>query len=85
VAADTEDLVNECLKIVGTKAAFIAIEQPTKSVKVSFRSRLGTNVAEIAERFGGGGHKQAAGAMIPGPLMTVINQVLAAMRAALPT
>ncbi len=84
VAADTEDLVNECLKIVGTKAAFIAIEQPTKSVKVSFRSRLGVNVAEVAERFGGGGHKQAAGAIIPGALPNAISQVLAAMKAALP-
>lgn len=83
VPADTEDLVNECLKIVGTKAAFIAIEQPTKSVKISFRSRVGLNVAEIAERFGGGGHKQAAGAILPGPIPTAIAQVLAAMKMAL--
>lgn len=85
VGADTEDLVNECLKIVGTKVAFIAIEQPTKSVKVSFRSRVGVNVAEIAERFGGGGHKQAAGAILPGPLANAITQVLSAVRTALPT
>lgn len=83
VPADTEDLVNECLKIAGTKAAFIAIEQPTKSVKVSFRSRVGLNVAEIAERFGGGGHKQAAGAILPGPVPTAITQVLTAMKAAI--
>ncbi len=83
VAADTEDLVNECLKIAGTKAAFIAIEQPTKSVKVSFRSRVGLNVAAVAERFNGGGHKQAAGAIIPAPLPIAIAQVLAAMKTVL--
>lgn len=85
VPADTEDLVNECLKIAGTKAAFIAIEQPTKSVKVSFRSRVGLNVAEVAERFGGGGHKQAAGAILPGPVTSAIAQVLTAMKAAIAT
>ena len=83
VPADTEDLVNECLKIAGAKAAFIAIEQATKSVKVSFRSRVGLNVAAIAERFGGGGHKQAAGAILPGPVPSAIAQVLAAIKAAL--
>lgn len=85
VSADTEDLVNECLKISGTKAAFIAIEQATKSVKISFRSRVGLNVAEIAEQFGGGGHKQAAGAILPGPVPAAIAQVLTAIKAALPT
>jgi len=85
VAADTEDLVNGCLKIAGTKAAFIVIEQPTNSVKVSLRSRVGLNVAEIAERFGGGGHKQAAGAILPGPIPAAIAQVLTAMKTALPT
>lgn len=85
VSADTEDLVNECLKIAGTKAAFIAIEQPTKSVKISFRSRVGLNVAAIAERFGGGGHKQAAGAILPGPVPTAIARVLTAVKAALST
>ena len=83
VAADTEDLVNECLKIAGAKAAFIAIEQPTKSVKISFRSRIGLNVATVAERFNGGGHKQAAGAILPGPMPHAITQVLAALKAVL--
>lgn len=82
--ADTEDLVNECLMIDGTRAAFIAIEQLNRSIKVSFRSRSDLNVAAVAERFGGGGHKQAAGAVFPtGPLPGVISQVLAAMNAAM--
>jgi phosphoesterase RecJ-like protein len=80
---DTEDLVNECLMIDGTRAAFIAIEQPNRTVKVSFRSRSNLDVASVAERFGGGGHKQAAGAVLSGPLPPVISQVLAAMTAAM--
>lgn len=81
--SDTEDLVNECLKIAGTKAAFIAIEQANKQVKVSFRSRTDVNVAAVAEEFSGGGHKQASGATLSGPLKNAVHQALTAMRAAL--
>jgi bifunctional oligoribonuclease and PAP phosphatase NrnA len=82
VPSDTEDLVNECLKITGTRAAFIAIEQPTGAVKVSFRSRNALDVAKVAESFGGGGHKQAAGATLVGPLEVAKAQALTAMHAA---
>lgn len=80
--ADTEDLVNECLKIGGTQCAFIAIEQSNTRVKVSFRSRTALNVAAVAEQFGGGGHKQAAGAVLPGPLSIAKGKVISAMKAA---
>lgn len=79
---DTEDLVNECLKVEGTRAAFIAVEQPNGQIKFSFRSREGFNVAAIAEQFGGGGHKQAAGALVAGPLEEAREKVLAAVLAA---
>lgn len=79
---DTEDLVNECLRIAGTEAAFIAIEQPNQQVKVSFRSRSTLNVAEIAQRFGGGGHRQAAGATLPGPAAHAAATVLEALKPA---
>lgn len=78
--SDTEDLVNECLKIAGTQAAFIAIEQANRQVKVSFRSRNDVNVAAIAERFNGGGHRQAAGATLPVPLTQAIVQALTVMK-----
>ena len=80
VSSDTEDLVNECLKITGTKGAFIAIEQLNRQVKVSFRSRVdGLDVARIAEQFGGGGHRQAAGATLPGPLPQALERARSAM------
>ena len=80
---DTEDLVNECLKIEGTECAFIAVEQYSGKVKISFRSRSDLNVAGIAEQFGGGGHKQAAGAMLDGPMPAAVDKVAAALRSAL--
>ena len=80
---DTEDLVNECLTIASTKCAFIAVEQQNRKIKVSLRSRSDVNVAAIAEQFGGGGHKQAAGATLEGPLNTATDKLLTAMKTAL--
>jgi phosphoesterase RecJ-like protein len=81
--ADTEDLVNECLRIAGTECAFIAIEQQNKSIKVSVRSRKTFDVSKVAEQFGGGGHKQAAGAILPGPMEEAKAKILTAMKAIL--
>jgi phosphoesterase RecJ-like protein len=80
LSSDTEELVNECLRIKGVKASFIAIEQPNKTVKMSFRSRLGTNVAAVAEKLQGGGHRQAAGATFCGSLSDALNEVLPLMK-----
>jgi len=81
--SDTEDLVNECLGIGGTQCAFILIEQSNRMIKVSFRSRTDLDVAKVAEQFRGGGHKQAAGAILPGPLADAQAKVLTALRTAL--
>ncbi|QDT46717.1 NanoRNase/pAp phosphatase [Symmachiella dynata] len=80
VPPDTEDLVNECMRIAGAQAAFILIEQSNRQVKCSFRSRVGINVAAVAEQFGGGGHQQAAGTILPGPISDARQKVLAALR-----
>lgn len=83
--ADTEDLVNECLAVSGTEGAVIFIEQPNRAVKVSFRSRVTFDISGVAEQFNGGGHRQAAGAMLPGPMAAAQDAVLTALQAALHT
>lgn len=82
-AADTEDVVNMTLVISGTDVAVICVEQLGGNVKVSFRSRAGLDCSRLAEQFGGGGHKAAAGATVPGPLNTAMGRVLDAVRAAM--
>lgn len=77
---DTEGMVNECLTISGTRAAFIAVELQNGRIKMSFRSRPGVDVSELAEQFGGGGHKQASGATMDGPIRVATSQVLSAFR-----
>jgi bifunctional oligoribonuclease and PAP phosphatase NrnA len=77
--ADTEDLVNLTLAVKGTEVAVILIEQPDGRIKTSFRSRSQVDCNTLAARFGGGGHKAAAGAILPGPFDVAHEQVLAAV------
>ncbi|MFO0422473.1 MAG: DHH family phosphoesterase [Planctomycetia bacterium] len=76
--ADTEDLVNLTLAVKGTELAVILIEQPDGRVKTSFRSRSHVDCNLLAARFGGG-HKAAAGAILPGPFDAALGQVAAAV------
>jgi phosphoesterase RecJ-like protein len=52
-------------------------------VKVSFRSMGRVNAASLAERFGGGGHRKAAGASLEGSLNEVQERVLEVARTTL--
>ncbi len=53
------------------------------SVEVSMRARPGFDVAEAALALGGGGHPQAAGCIVPGPLPSARTRVMAAVDASL--
>jgi phosphoesterase RecJ-like protein len=81
--SDTEDAINMGLAIAGTQMAVILVEQAKGGFKVSFRSRCHVNCSAVAEQFGGGGHKAAAGAFVPGTLEEAQTKVLDAVRAAL--
>jgi phosphoesterase RecJ-like protein len=79
---DSEDLVNYPRSVAGVEVGLLFMEQPRGGVKVSFRSR-GLDVARLAERFGGGGHRLASGAVIASPLAEARARVLAAVHEAL--
>jgi bifunctional oligoribonuclease and PAP phosphatase NrnA len=78
---DTEDLVNFTRSVAGVEIGLLFMEQPRGGVKVSFRSRS-LDVARLAERFGGGGHRLAAGATLQASLDEARARVLDAVRAA---
>jgi phosphoesterase RecJ-like protein len=82
--ADSEDLVNFPRSIAGVEVGLFFAEQPRGGIKVSFRARGDVDVACVAEGFGGGGHRLAAGAVLAGTLDEVKTRVLAAVAAALP-
>jgi phosphoesterase RecJ-like protein len=78
IPPDTEDLINYPRTVAGVDLAMMFMEQPDGAIKVSFRSRDPIDVAALAEQFGGGGHKRAAGATLTTPLAQARDKVLAA-------
>jgi len=81
--SDSEDIINMTLGVAGTEVAVILVEQKSGGFKVSFRSRCELDCAEVARQFGGGGHKQAAGAFVDAALDEARARVLDAVRAAM--
>jgi phosphoesterase RecJ-like protein len=76
---DTENLINECRRISTVETAALLVELNDGRIRCSLRSTGGIDVSEIAAKFGGGGHKMAAGTFLSGPLeqakKTVLNEV----------
>jgi phosphoesterase RecJ-like protein len=66
--------------IAGVRLALLFRQLAGGRIKVSFRSVGVVDVARLAEQFGGGGHRKAAGASLEGTLAGVQEQVLAAAR-----
>ncbi len=81
IPSDSEDLINMTLSVSGTKVAVILVEQGSGGFKVSFRSRGRLDCSRVAEQFGGGGHKAAAGAFLADPFPAAHAKVLDAVRA----
>ena len=75
VPSDTEGLVNQCLTVAGSEAAFIAVELQTLQIKFSLRCRYPHDVAALAQQFSGGGHKLASGATLSGPLNVAVERM----------
>jgi len=80
---DCDGLVNYALGVEGVEAAVFLRELPEGRVRLSLRSKGEVNVAAIAERLGGGGHENAAGCTLDGPLARALEEILAYLRAAL--
>jgi phosphoesterase RecJ-like protein len=82
---DTEGLIDYARAIEGVIVAilFEELEEPGK-IRISLRSKHPQlDVNSIARHFGGGGHKEAAGARLTGTQSEVEPKVLAAVTAAL--
>jgi phosphoesterase RecJ-like protein len=80
VDEDCEGIVNFAVCISGVEAAAFLRELPERRIRLSLRSKGRVNVAAIAERLGGGGHENAAGCTLDGPLVRAIDEILAELR-----
>lgn len=76
-------LVNFLIAAEGADVAVVFTEREDGQVEVGFRSLAGVDVSGVALSLGGGGHPQAAGCTVPGPLPAARERVLAALAQAL--
>jgi phosphoesterase RecJ-like protein len=77
---DCEGLVNYVLSIGEVEVAAFFRELPDGRFRVSLRSKGQLDVAQVAERLGGGGHECASGCSVDGPLAQAVRQVLEMLR-----
>ena len=80
---DTEDAINTLHTVAGCEVAVLFVELEDEVTKVSLRSRTDFDVRAIAEQFGGGGHRAAAGVTFHRKLNDARGAVLDALRTAL--
>lgn len=80
---DCEGIANYALSIADVEAAAFLRDEPEGPVRVSLRSKGKIDVAAIAERLGGGGHRNASGCTLEGPLARAREQIVEELRSAL--
>ena len=84
IAEDCEGVVNYLISIAGVESAVFLREVPNADqFRLSIRSKGKTDVAQIAELFGGGGHRNASGCTLDGPLPVALEQILTQLRTGL--
>ena len=76
---DMENISGFPRSIEGVKIAATLRENPNGCVKISVRAVPGYDAAAVCARFGGGGHKGAAGASLHMPLEAAVQAVREAM------
>jgi phosphoesterase RecJ-like protein len=83
IAEDCEGIVNHLIGIAGVRAALFLRELPTGDCfRLNLRSKGSVDVAEVAERFGGGGHRHASGCTVDGSLAEVSTRLVHELRSA---
>jgi bifunctional oligoribonuclease and PAP phosphatase NrnA len=75
----TEGFVEYIKEIDSVDVACILRETEGDRVKVSMRSKRDVDVAVLAQRFGGGGHRRAAGCTMEGSMNDVKNKLIGAL------
>jgi phosphoesterase RecJ-like protein len=85
VPEDCEGVVNYLIGIAGIETAAFLRELPAENgdpeYRTSLRSKGSVDVSIVAERFGGGGHRNASGCTLAGPLDAARARVVAELHA----
>lgn len=82
---ETEGIVNSPLSIEGVVMVAFFRQEDHSNYRVSLRSKGNYDVASVAERFRGGGHKNAAGLSVEGNFETARAKIISELEKLLPT
>jgi phosphoesterase RecJ-like protein len=80
VEQDADRFVDEVRVIRGVEACAVFRETASGEIKATLRSAGTIDTQRVAALFGGGGHRLAAGATLPGPLDAAVGRVVAALK-----
>lgn len=75
-SSDTENLIDECQRISSVEVAALFVELKDNRIRCSLRSKGQVDVRKIAQKFGGGGHKQASGTYLSKPIEAAQKQII---------
>ncbi|MDA8101079.1 MAG: bifunctional oligoribonuclease/PAP phosphatase NrnA [Nitrospiraceae bacterium] len=78
-AEDTDNFVNFVRSIKGVEVAVLFRQTAMEQYKISLRSKGRVDLSQLAQSFGGGGHKNAAGGVMDGTFAAVRDKVIAAV------
>lgn len=78
-SGDYDGITDYLLSLEGVEVAAFARKLSETEIKFSLRSKNNVDVSEIAESFGGGGHKKAAGFVTKNGLEESVKQVTGAI------
>ena len=75
-AEDTDNFVNFVRSAKGVEVAILFRQTGSAQYKISMRSKGRVDLSGLAQSFGGGGHKNAAGSVLDGTIEEVKKRVL---------
>lgn len=75
VPKDLEGIVSQMRVTKGVEVAILIYETAAQEYKVSLRATGDVDVSKVAQYFGGGGHKKAAGVTMKGTVHDIINNL----------
>jgi len=79
-SGDTEDIINTPRSIAGVEVVVFFKQAGPDAVRVSLRSKGSHDVCRVAQRFGGGGHVNAAGCTVQAGLLETRERVTRELR-----
>jgi phosphoesterase RecJ-like protein len=80
---DGDGILDQLVVISGLEVGVLFRERAGEGIKVTFRSKGGVDVSEIAHSLGGGGRFTASGVLLPLPMREAMEAVLPPVREAL--